>query len=128
MGQGATWTRYRPNEIQPERGKTPRSKVFLSFASQKFIDLGQPRPALPGRARAKLPETGKPQANAGQGQALLARSMKPTMAPQESVARVPDNRVRGDSARMSSRREGTIALRPPIMMPRLPILAKPHSA
>ena len=39
-----------------------------------------------------------------------------------------DRIERGPSATISRRRSGTIAPMPPIRMPRLPKLAKPHSA
>src|SRR5207237_713589 len=52
----------------------------------------------------------------------------PTTAPLIQVASVPDRIERGPSATISRRRSGTIAPMPPIRMPRLPKLAKPHSA
>ena len=52
----------------------------------------------------------------------------PTTAPLMQVASVPDRIERRPSATISARRSGTIAPMPPIRMPRLPKLAKPHIA
>jgi hypothetical protein len=52
----------------------------------------------------------------------------PTIAPISSVVSVPDTIDFNPSASTSSRRSGAITLKPPIMMPRLPKLAKPHIA
>jgi hypothetical protein len=52
----------------------------------------------------------------------------PTIAPISSVVSVPDRIDFMPSERTSARRSGAITERPPIMMPRLPKLAKPHIA
>ena len=54
--------------------------------------------------------------------------MAPTTAAVISVASVPEMIVLAPRLTISARRAGTIATMPPIMMPRLPKLAKPHSA
>src|SRR5215467_2053301 len=51
----------------------------------------------------------------------------PTMAPIRHVDSVPDTIDLNPSDTTSSRRSGAMVARPPIMMPRLPKLAKPHS-
>ena len=52
----------------------------------------------------------------------------PTIAPISSVVSVPETIDFNPSASTSLRRSGAITLKPPIMMPRLPKLAKPHIA
>ena len=52
----------------------------------------------------------------------------PTTAPDMQPAIAPERIERRPSATISGRRSGTIAPIPPIRMPRLPKLAKPHSA
>ena len=52
----------------------------------------------------------------------------PITAPLMQVASVPERIERKPRATISGRRSGTIARIPPIRMPRLPKLAKPHSA
>src|ERR1700716_1401301 len=52
----------------------------------------------------------------------------PTIAPIRQVVSVPDTIDFNPSALISSRRSGAIVPSPPIMMPRLPKLAKPHIA
>ena len=54
--------------------------------------------------------------------------MAPTMAAVMRVASVPETMVLAPRPTISARRAGTIAAMPPIIMPRLPKLAKPHSA
>ena len=54
--------------------------------------------------------------------------MAPTTAAVIMVASVPEMSVLAPRLTISARRAGTIATMPPIMMPRLPKLAKPHSA
>ena len=50
------------------------------------------------------------------------------MAPIRQVVSVPETIDFNPSELMSSRRSGAMVPRPPIMMPRLPKLAKPHIA
>src|SRR5882672_1557189 len=52
----------------------------------------------------------------------------PTIAPIRQVVSVPDTIDFSPSELISSRRCGAMVPRPPIMMPRLPKLAKPHIA
>ena len=52
----------------------------------------------------------------------------PAIAPLAKVAKVPETMERGASATISARRSGAIAVMPPIMIPTLPKLAKPHNA
>src|SRR5450755_691615 len=52
----------------------------------------------------------------------------PTIAPIRQVVSVPDTIDFNPSELISSRRSGAMVPRPPIMMPRLPKLAKPHIA
>ena len=52
----------------------------------------------------------------------------PTTAAVIRVASVPEMSVLAPRLAISARRAGTIAAMPPIMMPRLPKLANPHSA
>src|SRR6266576_790499 len=52
----------------------------------------------------------------------------PTIAPIRQVVSVPDTIDFNPSELISSRRCGAMVPRPPIMMPRLPKLAKPHIA
>src|SRR5262249_36733361 len=52
----------------------------------------------------------------------------PTIAPIRHVVIVPDTIDFSPSALISSRRSGAMVPRPPIMMPRLAKLAKPHIA
>src|SRR5260221_6200791 len=52
----------------------------------------------------------------------------PTIAPIRQVVSVPETIDFNPSELISSRRCGAMVPRPPIMMPRLPKLAKPHIA
>src|SRR5450755_1499984 len=52
----------------------------------------------------------------------------PTIAPIRQVVRVPETIDFNPSELISSRLSGAMVPRPPIMMPRLPKLAKPHIA
>src|SRR5947199_9089755 len=52
----------------------------------------------------------------------------PTIAPIRQVVSVPDTIDFNPSELISSRRSGAMVPSPPIMMPRLPKLAKPHIA
>src|SRR5262249_27101104 len=52
----------------------------------------------------------------------------PTIAPIKHVVIVPETIDFTPSALISSRRSGAMVPSPPIMMPRLPKLAKPHIA
>ena len=52
----------------------------------------------------------------------------PTSAPVRHVERVPATIERSPSSTISPRLSGAIVPRPPIMIPRLPGLAKPHNA
>src|SRR2546430_10456282 len=52
----------------------------------------------------------------------------PTIAPIRQVVSVPDTIDFNPSELISPRRSGAMVPRPPIMMPRLPKLAKPHIA
>src|SRR6202022_2928671 len=52
----------------------------------------------------------------------------PTIAPIRQVVSVPETTDFNPSELISSRRCGAMVPRPPIMMPRLPKLAKPHIA
>src|SRR5882724_12234933 len=52
----------------------------------------------------------------------------PTIAPIRQVVSVPETIDFNPSELISSRRSGAMVPRPPIMMPRLPKLAKPHIA
>src|ERR1700730_1673187 len=52
----------------------------------------------------------------------------PTIAPIRQVVSVPETIDFKPSELISSRRSGAMVPRPPIMMPRLPTLAKPHIA
>ena len=55
-------------------------------------------------------------------------SSNAAIAPVMQVARVPASRERNPRATISGRRCGAIAPSPPIIIPRLPGLAKPHKA
>ena len=59
---------------------------------------------------------------------MTAQLNTPTIAPIRHVVSVPDTIDFSPSALISSRRSGAMVPRPPIMMPRLPKLAKPHIA
>ena len=72
--------------------------------------------------RSMLSATGR-----GEQEAVRYRSI-PTNAPDIHPAIVPERIERRPSETISARRSGTIAPMPPIRMPRLPKLAKPHIA
>lgn len=59
---------------------------------------------------------------------LYRYRIMPTDAAVTSVASVPETMARMPSATISSRRAGAMVARPPIRIPRLPKLAKPHRA
>src|SRR5438874_4043965 len=59
---------------------------------------------------------------------IKSYKIKATLAAVKHVASVPATIDFMPSATTSARRSGHIVPRPPIMMPRLPKLAKPHSA
>src|SRR4051812_46299360 len=59
---------------------------------------------------------------------IKAQKIKATLAAVKQVASVPATIDFMPSATTSPRRSGHIVPRPPIMMPRLPKFAKPHSA
>ena len=59
---------------------------------------------------------------------LRVQESTPTTAPVMQVARVPAMMDFIPSSTISARRSGTMVPRPPIIIPRLPKLANPHSA
>ncbi len=62
------------------------------------------------------------------GMTIKLNVSTPTIAPIRQVVSVPETIDFNPSETISSRRSGAMVPRPPIMMPSLPKLAKPHIA
>ena len=78
--------------------------------------------------RSPVPSTGHAERRMRHGTQLPHASTIPVMQPVRRVARVPATMVHIPSSTISDRRSGMSVLSPPIMMPTLPGLAKPHRA
>jgi|GEM_PF-3659226 len=106
LGPTRTYRRPgRPQGFKRQKNRIPKAAPLVGRKG--------PWGQSPGGVRGKAPPYG---ANA------------PATAPLMQVAIVPATMDRMPSPTISCRRSGTMAPRPPIMIPRLPKLANPHSA
>ena len=112
MQEGSCWS-------QPPRHQASDPRLLRELR----IAGGHPARGVPDR-RTRGVTLRHPGSNARRRHQLST----PTIAPIRQVVSVPETIDFNPSELISSRRCGAMVPRPPIMMPRLPKLAKPHIA
>ncbi len=136
-------TRRAPDYVA---GLSPRAALALLHAARAWAYVEGRDKVIPEDVQAVLPGVSPPTGCAGARQpaprrcrraarrrgsdslSVRARRISPTVAAVRQVASSPATIDFMPSATISPRRAGHIVASPPIMMPRLPKLAKPHSA
>ncbi len=140
MKEGSSWTQPpRIKHLILDYSDNGELLEVILPAEFKTVELAASMTSvIPGRAHSASPESRYSRrlcrmdsglrAARRPGMTDIYQLNTPTIAPIRQVVSVPETIDFNPSALISSRRSGAMVPRPPIMMPRLPKLAKPHIA